>query len=151
MSVVLHCGGDGRPRIRIEHGKPDELVIILDYLPTMSSLRYCTRMSISTKDLVMAIKQVEEERDAKYASDGLDSKGPRLRVDERGLEEAVYRGIEELRTMCGDFWPDFTHRPEFGETVWNIRAARSPEEVVLILKRFEEKYLRPDRLPKWSF
>ena len=144
MSIIIHCVGGDRPKIEVLAGRMPNYVTLVFRI----GVSYY-HMEVPIKELALAIKQVEEERDAKYASDGPDSEGPWIRDHEKCLREAIWKGIEELRRMLRDSGDKSPHDKKFDEVAGSITKARSPKEVEFILERFEKEYLRPDRFPEW--
>lgn len=143
MRIKLHCMGPHRAFIEIGTlpGGCLEIRIGAGGPPS-----HYMSAEIPTKELVMAIKQVEEERDAHSPSVGPYREEPRAGYDKRSLREAISEGIEELRRMLRDHRPWHPHFEEFDEVTRYIHEARSPEEVRYYLDRFTKKHLRPDRL-----
>lgn len=149
MSIEVFGLGPGTPKLTVAWDEePGVLEIVASMTPRDTPRTYMV-IRVPTKALVMAIKQVEEERDAEFASDGSHSKRSGLPKHERSLTEAIHRGEEELRRMFRGAERYSTYDKEMYEYLRFITSARSPEEVDDILWRVKEKYLRPDRFPPW--
>jgi hypothetical protein len=128
-NIILELRAVGKDEIRILMSREGERHIVI----------------LTTHDLVMAIKKIEEERDADREPTRRDSEKLGLYDYAPSFRDALYRAAEKLRTMFRD--PRGLHIPatEDVKILRSLYEARTISEIELILRRAEEVYLRPDR------
>lgn len=111
--------------------------------------RTIARLILPTKHLVMAIKQVEEERDADRESTRRHSTETRIRDDEESLTAAIHRATSELREVFTILGTKSPYGKESTEIIGALSEADTVKEIDYIIRGAKEKYLRPDRSPSW--
>ena len=134
--------------ITIEASKdPDHIRLIIED----RGYRLHTITEIKTRELVLAIKEIEEERDAKYPSAKATSPES-WSYDHRILLERTILGAEaELRDMFRKIGPGYLHDEKTIRLLRALGEAKSAAEATDIYHRIKEIYLSPGCLPPRCF
>lgn len=145
MSIRLRDSASGFSELELSTISLTQLEFRFEYIDRRTKKPSVLYFHIGTKELVMAIKQIEEERDAhRESTERLREESGFLEHTGR-LKKAVHRAYTELREVFRDIGPESPHYTEAIETVRSLYEAETFDKINDIVRRAKEKYPRPDR------
>lgn len=134
----------------IEAADSGDLNVAIRWDSVGGSTHHTVAAIIETRHLVLAIKQIEEERDH---AEGLPPRpaGGKTRSREHGgsLDRAIYAARFELGEMLRDPRFDSIHLAEIASAISAISRSTSPSEVFYIFDRLKETHTGPTRAETW--
>lgn len=145
MSIKL-IAREPHTTLEIGADSDDELCISANF----RGEKYHLSVTVKTRDLVMAIKEVEDARDAKRTSAGSDSAKPGSPYDDPVLERTLCEAEIELGTLCRKAGPEFIYSEKITKLWRSIYRTTDPKEIKDTIDRIKEIYAGPDIPKAWG-
>jgi len=150
MSIKLLSVTDSHTCIEIHaHPDPGMLSLVTIWYDKDGRSHPCL-VVIPTRDLVLSIKQIEEERDATRGASRGTSTEERLSGLEDDVKYYARRTASELTKGLERSAYHRLHTEEITRILRPLYAATTIEDIDFIGERIAEKYLRPTGFKTWD-